>query len=85
MRVKCIDENDCDGITELRIYDVLEKVNSCFCIINDLGEEEYYFKYRFKPIIEEATPSSLADQVRALELENQELKLKLEQIKKLLE
>ena len=89
MKVKCINDSDFALITKGEIYFVEKEIYDCYYIRTQYGLIPYE-KENFEVVeivedsIKEATSPSLADQVRALELENQELKLKLEQIKKLL-
>lgn len=85
--VRCIYSDSYNKITKGKEYEAFYETPEHYRIINDIEEYYFYPKYLFEVVedsIEEATSSSLADQVRALELENQELKLKLEQIKNLL-
>ena len=55
MKVKCIDDYDCDNLTNGRIYNTIDvadnkHTNTCYFIKNDYNMTNYYNKNRFEKI-----------------------------------
>ena len=53
MKVRCIKVSLGDNnLTRDKVYDVLKEDESCYLIINDLGETRWFMKVRFIESIE---------------------------------
>lgn len=54
MKVKCIEKPEVwFPITVGKVYDVIEETKDSYKIINDRGDEEPFFKYRFEIVTHE--------------------------------
>ena len=56
MKVKCIDNingTPYRTLTISKIYDVIRENDDWYCIINDKGKEDYYWRDWFKPAVAE--------------------------------
>lgn len=59
-KVKCIENDSPNGLSFGKIYEVIKEdytnVGNYYYIINDLGQEYYYIKERFKEVKDTETP-----------------------------